>query len=114
MTARSEVNGRQVEYDGSQWVYSDTREPAPSCCELPKYKCHKKVRALKIAKIDFHTLTDGGALIIPADGGYGPIEVDREYVRKHMPQSGGYYVVYGDGYKSFSPGSVFEDGYTRI
>jgi hypothetical protein len=27
---------------------------------------------------------------------------------------GGYYVVYEDGYKSFSPASAFENGYTRL
>ena len=28
--------------------------------------------------------------------------------------NGYYYVVYRDGYKSWSPASEFEDGYTRI
>jgi hypothetical protein len=30
------------------------------------------------------------------------------------PQPGGYFVVYKDGYKSFSPAKAFEEGYTRI
>ena len=30
------------------------------------------------------------------------------------PRVGGYYVVYADGYASFSPSKAFEDGYTRI
>ncbi|MCK9988658.1 MAG: hypothetical protein AzoDbin1_05130 [Azoarcus sp.] len=35
---------------------------------------------------------------------------------KSPPDSGvgGYYVVYEDGYKSFSPAIAFESGYTRI
>jgi hypothetical protein len=33
---------------------------------------------------------------------------------KHNPQVGGYYVMYKDGYQSWSPASEFEDGYTRI
>ena len=33
---------------------------------------------------------------------------------KHDPQAGGYYVVYADGYQSFSPAQAFEEGYTRI
>lgn len=37
-----------------------------------------------------------------------------EYVAKHKPEVGGYYVVYEDGYKSFSPASAFESGYTRL
>ena len=33
---------------------------------------------------------------------------------KHQPTVGGYYVVYKDGYKSFSPADAFESGYTRV
>jgi len=33
---------------------------------------------------------------------------------KHKPEVGGYYVVYADGYKSFSPAQAFEEGYTRV
>ena len=55
-----------------------------------------------------------GATIMPVEPGYAPFLVDDDYVRKHNPQVGGYYVVYQDGYKSFSPAEAFEDGYTRI
>ena len=93
----------------------DTMEP-------PKYRCHKEVYALKIAKIEKdkdlakaeNRETDGSAIITPADEGYGPFEVDSEYMRKHNPQPGGYYVTYKDGYKSYSPAEPFEEGYTRI
>jgi len=34
--------------------------------------------------------------------------------QEHNPQPGGYFVVYKDGYKSFSPAKAFEEGYTRI
>lgn len=37
-----------------------------------------------------------------------------EYVAKHKPEVGGYYVVYEDGYKSFSPAGAFESGYTPL
>ncbi len=37
-----------------------------------------------------------------------------DYMRKHQPKIGGYFVVYKDGYKSFSPAEAFEEGYTRI
>lgn len=91
--------------------------------ELPKYKCHKEVWALKISKIDH--LTDVGDSFVkqaPAsslvlhfeDKRYAPIEVDLRYALKHNPREGGYYVVYKDGYESFSPASEFEDGYTLI
>lgn len=90
--------------------------------EMPRYKCHKEVWALKIKSIDFDPLkarqenreTDGTATIHPEDPRYGPIAVDGAYVRKHDPQPGGYYVVYEGGYKSFSPADAFEDGYARV
>lgn len=86
---------------------------------LPKYRCHKEVSALKIAHIEGRRLkeneeNDGFMLIVPAELGYGSFWVDHEYVRRHKPHVGGYYVVYKDGYKSFSPAEAFEEGYTRI
>jgi site-specific recombinase XerD len=41
-----------------------------------------------------------------------PIHVRHDYVHKHKPEAGGYYVVYADGYKSYSPAKAFEEGYT--
>jgi hypothetical protein len=87
--------------------------------EMPRYKCHKEVWALKIAKIvkdgeGEHRESDGSAMLTPADKHYGPIKVDFDYMRKHNPQIGGYFVVYDDGYKSFSPAKAFEEGYTLI
>lgn len=90
--------------------------------ELPRYKCHKEVWALKIAAITLKTDRDPygidpfsyGAVITPADDGYAPLEVTAEYMIKHNPQVGGYYVQYQDGYKSYSPAETFEAGYTRI
>lgn len=86
--------------------------------EMPRYKCHKKVYALKIADVEDPTLpgneTDGSRIIHPVDARYASFRVDHEYVRKHKPQPGGYYVVYADGYKSFSPADAFESGYTLI
>lgn len=52
-------------------------------------------------------------MIVPEQG-YSPFEVSREYLDKHQPEAGGYYVRYADGYESFSPASAFEKGYTRI
>ncbi len=87
--------------------------------ELPKYKSHKEVWALQIKDIvrdvgSEDRETDGSAIITPKEEGYAPFEVDHEYMRKHEPHVGGYYVVYKDGYKSFSPAKAFEEGYTRI
>ncbi len=80
--------------------------------KLPRYKCHKEVCALKIAGIQ--PVVGGAAIITPADEGYAPFNVDQEYVAKHKPQVDGYYVVYDDGYKSYSPAKAFEEGYSRI
>jgi hypothetical protein len=52
--------------------------------------------------------------LVPEDEGYTEFPVDEAYIQKHNPQPGGYYVVYKDGYKSFSPAQAFEEGYTRI
>ncbi len=37
-----------------------------------------------------------------------------EYVNKHRPQPGGYYVQYADGYLSYSPAQAFEGSYTLL
>ncbi len=81
--------------------------------EMPKYDCHKQVWALNIAKILFN-LDEGTAVITPREEGYAAFEVSREYIRKHNPRAGGYYVAYKDGYKSFSPAEAFEAGYSPI
>jgi hypothetical protein len=88
---------------------------------MPKYKCHKEVWALKIRSVIFDDAiareenrdTDGSATLV-MEPGYAPTTVSRDYVAKHNPKAGGYYVVYADGYQSFSPAAAFESGYTRI
>lgn len=81
--------------------------------ELPHYTCHKEVHALKIASIE--PLGDGsGADLIPEDASYGPILVPDFWVTKHDPRAPGYYVVYKDGYLSWSPVEAFEEGYEPI
>lgn len=83
--------------------------------QLPQYQCHKKVWALKIAAItDPNQATDGSRLLEFAEPGYDPICVTGAFMDKHNPQPGGYYVVYDDDYKSYSPAKAFKDGYTRI
>jgi hypothetical protein len=89
--------------------------------EMPRYQCHKIVHALRIKSVEFDAPQgNGGAMIEWYEEGYAPFHVDEEYVRKHIfnvePWKiiGGYFVVYDDGYKSFSPQKAFEDGYTLI
>jgi hypothetical protein len=85
--------------------------------ELPKYRCHKVVHALKIRNVELIPGPGnggGGAYITPCEAGYAPFNVSADFVTKHKPFAGGYYVVYDDGYRSFSPAEAFEAGYTRI
>lgn len=55
-----------------------------------------------------------GAYIIPEDKNFEEFEVSIEYYKKHLPKAGGYWVLYQDGYESFSPAEAFEGGYTLI
>jgi hypothetical protein len=86
--------------------------------EMPKYRSHKTVWALKIASVVDPTNpgdeTDGSRVLTFEDSEYAPMRVALAFVRKHDPKAGGYYVVYEDGYASWSPAEAFESGYTRI
>ena len=92
-------------------IKEEPKHPTASA-EMPLYDCHKQVHALQIKQIEFNRET-GGAILHPFEDGYAPFEVDADYIDKHKPMPGGYYVVYKDGYKSFSPAKAFEEGYTR-
>lgn len=73
---------------------------------LPQYQCHKKVHALQISYVGVATLY--------VHGTFAPIEVGEKWISKYKPEAGGYYVLYDDGYTSFSPKEAFEDGYSLI
>ncbi len=75
--------------------------------ELPKYKCHKEVWALKIVEV----LPDGS---LSFEAPFADLLMDKEWIDKHNPKAGGYMVMYKGGYRSFSPAIEFEEGYTRI
>lgn len=81
--------------------------------EMPKYKCNKEVWALKIKDVNVVDSDNNGILSFDDDL-YADIDVSKSYMTKHEPKAGGYYVVYKDGYESFSPADVFEDGYTLV
>lgn len=90
---------------------STMSESEGAAAEMPRYKCHKTVHALKIETVD---RVIGGVRLNFADKGYAPIKPDSSIISRYMPVPGDYYVVYEDGYKSISPAKAFEDGYTRI
>jgi hypothetical protein len=81
---------------------------------LPKWKCHKVVEAARIALIG--TATPGGSRIVPLilvlpDGSSVEQQVTADYIAKHKPEAGGYFVRYDDSYASYSPAGAFESGY---
>lgn len=79
--------------------------------QLPKYRSHKEVWALKIKDIK---IVDGIRIIVPEEQGYEMLAVTKEYFDKHNPQVGGYFVRYENGHESFSPAEPFEAGNTLI
>ena len=93
-----------------------------ACIEMPKYQSHKYVWALKIKDIIYDAdlaetedrETDRSAIIYPVEERYASLRVTAEYLEKHNPHVGGYFVLYEDGYKSFSPAKPFESGYTLV
>ena len=64
--------------------------------DLKLYKCTKTVKA---RPMDYHTAGKSGLI--------------RDY-SKENPNQEGYYVVYEDGYESWSPREAFENGYSEI
>lgn len=82
--------------------------------EMPRYRCHKEVHALKIKAIEIRE--DGSAVIAPSDPGFAVFETRPGWGDKFhgTEEDPGYYVVYADGYASWSPSKAFEDGYERV
>lgn len=78
---------------------------------LPKYLCHKEVRALKITRVE---RVSNHYVLHFAEEGYAPLEVESGWIDKHGPKAGGYFVAYADGYRSFSPARTFEEGYRPV
>ncbi|WP_339898267.1 hypothetical protein [uncultured Gilvimarinus sp.] len=79
--------------------------------KLPQYKCHKVVKAAKIWNIfeADHVLN-----LVWGDGLVGCHQpVTPEWMEKHKPEEGGYFVIYEDGYTSYSPAEAFEAGHSR-
>lgn len=79
--------------------------------EVPQYRCHKIVRAAKITEIRESKLA--GAVLILGEI-RGQKQVDLAWQMKHKPEVGGYYMIYGDGYTSYSPATAFEEGYSKL
>lgn len=81
---------------------------------MDRYLCHKEVRALKIRNVNLRPpmgFASGSATIVFEKSGVPVFVASPEFMKRHDPRSGGYLVVYKDGYMSFSPAEAFEDGY---
>lgn len=76
---------------------------------LPVYRSHKKVQALQIKEVHL----ENGTLTFVREG-YKPLTIDRDWIIRFAPFSGGYYVKYADGYESFSPKEQFEADYDEL
>lgn len=101
--------GASVEYRTAMtlgmriWEMDAGKKPA-----LPLYDCHKQVRAGKITRIDRSACGVRYEIHMDATS----VVVDSDFVSKHKPIEGGYYVEYEDGYRSYSPAKAFEEGYS--
>ena len=82
--------------------------------DLPRYRCHKQVRALKIATIEIRE--DKSAVIAPVIVDYAVFTTPPGWAErfKGTEEDPGYFVLYEDGYASWSPSKAFEEGYTLV
>lgn len=79
---------------------------------LPQWKCHKVVQA---GKITFMAKDEPNQLLmVHAEPSNMPFAVPLDFLHRHNPERGGYFVVYEDGYISYSPADVFEAGYHEL
>lgn len=81
----------------------------------PLYQSHKQVRALKLTDIERNNDT-GQVLLTPEDKRYAPFEVSAGWYARYGGDDTdtGYYVLYSDGFSSWSPTKAFEEGYTAM
>lgn len=90
----------------------DSDEIGAPQVEMPRYVSHKKVWALEIAAIG--EPLNGLRSLAFRDKGYAGNSVPEEMFSRYVPVPGDFYVVYSDGYKSFSPRKAFLEGYTKV
>jgi len=83
--------------------------------QLPRYQCHKVVQAVKIGSLEVNPYA-GSVMIVPADPKLLPFHTRADFDERYFgtAEDRGYFVLYEDGYESWSPSEVFENGYARI
>lgn len=78
---------------------------------LQEYRCHKAVKAGQIFAVIFDHGTD--EFVITLQSGM-KIRKKRDWMERTGATIDGYYVLYEDGYDSYSPKAAFEKGYSVI
>lgn len=90
---------------------------------LPLFVSHKRVRALKIAEVQelYYEYEDApghvrGVRLRFEDDRYESRDMGLDYALRMSKRGAdpGYYVVYADGYESWSPTQAFEEGYSSL
>ena len=79
--------------------------------DWPSYRCHRFVQALKIAEVNVDAASQ--VWLVPDDRAYGEFRVDGEFVVKHKPAPGGYFVRFDHSHESWASEDLFENGFTE-
>jgi len=77
---------------------------------LPKYRCHKEVRAMKI--VDIEECDDAWNCKLTGEDG-AVMHVGHGYMVKFSPSIGGHFIE-DNGFFGYSSAEAFEAGYTLI
>lgn len=78
---------------------------------LPRYKCHKIVKASKIVEME---LSHGHGATVKLEDHDDEITLTGDFVLRHKPAVGMFIVLYEDDYVSVSPAHAMANGYTRL
>lgn len=88
---------------------------------LPEYQSHKRVRAAKVVRItdnsgeNCESAVPNDSFVIWHLDNDGFVHVSKDLkMRGGDNPVGGYYMLYEDGFESWSPAKAFKEGYTRI
>lgn len=84
---------------------------------LAKFQSHKIVMAGKIKSFSEPGKIEKDKWVMQIerfDGSHVEVKVDKEFFARGHAVQNDYFVVYEDGYQSWSPREAFENGYTRV
>lgn len=115
LTIKNNLYGDAINIYGCRSIWED--EKGREYCvshlvpntKFDVYQCNKVVCAAKIDSVN-----DDFTLSIWAKKRLFKINVSEEWIKRHKPKTGGYYVIYEDDYTSYSPKEAFESGYHLI